>query len=328
MNTIKKNLNTFLLVWFFVLILNQILIFNSCFKINCLFAALPHTALIAFLIARLIIKEKTKKEETKKKEQTKNRPIKVPPIQSMQIEKEREWILKAQDKEVQNLKTINSEDSPFTNHIKSIENIKFEKIRKYCENLSKSNEADEMQNYLGKNGKMHKALIYDALEQFVEQLNEHTITLVDWGCDQGIGSMLVLDYIKEKQLDIKIDQILLFDNDNKKLSRAMAQVKALDFNSAKIEAFNSDDNDSLDILKTIKNDTTLSLFANDKMSVDYSEIDFRLLKNAYFMCVSNDNKKFVDEVYEDIKSLTDSQDLSIRDGKIGRFTKFERIFRV
>jgi hypothetical protein len=63
------------------------------------------------------------------------------------------------------------------------------------------------------------------------------------------------------------------------------------------------------------------------MSVDTLEIDYELLNEAYFMCVSNDNKKFVDEVYENITVFTDSQDLSIVDGKIGRFVKFERNFR-
>ena len=46
------------------------------------------------------------------------------------------------------------------------------------------------------------------------------------------------------------------------------------------------------------------------------------------MCVSNENKEFVDERYNDITSFADSQDLSIKDGKIGRFSKFERVFKV
>lgn len=66
----------------------------------------------------------------------------------------------------------------------------------------------------------------------------------------------------------------------------------------------------------------------DKMPVDYLDIDFDLLKSAYFMCVSNENKEFVDEVYENIKSFKNSQDLSKIDGKIGKFSKFERLFKI
>ncbi|MBD3797828.1 MAG: hypothetical protein IE887_08845 [Campylobacterales bacterium] len=36
--------------------------------------------------------------------------------------------------------------------------------------------------------------------------------------------------------------------------------------------------------------------------------------------------QFVDEVYEDISDLADVQDVSMFDGKIGRFKKHERIF--
>ncbi|MEA2018921.1 MAG: leucine-rich repeat domain-containing protein, partial [Campylobacterota bacterium] len=134
------------------------------------------------------------------------------------------------------------EDSPYANHIQNIENIKFEKIRKYCENLSKANEADEMQKQLGEKGKMYKALIYSSLEVFIEKLVGETITLCDWGCDQGIASMLVVDYIKEKQLDITVSDVLLIDDDTKVLSRAMAQVEALAQDDIKILTIKSDNN--------------------------------------------------------------------------------------
>lgn len=224
-------------------------------------------------------------------------------------------------------KTIQKEDkTPYTEHILSIENTNFEKIRRYCENLSKSNEADEMQKYLAENGKMHKALIYDALEQFIAQLNAATITLVDWGCDQGIASMIVLDYMREKQLDIKVALVILIDSNKAKLSRAMTQIEAISHDEIKIIALNSDDEELLDTLKINKNNIKLNLFANDKMPIDSLDIDFDIFENDYFMCVSNESKEFVDKIYEDITPLMNCHDLSIRDGKIGRFQRYERIF--
>lgn len=223
---------------------------------------------------------------------------------------------------------IKMEESPYAKHIQSIQNPSFEKIRRYCNNLVDENEADEMQEYLAENGKMHKALMYDALEQFLEKLDGETITLIDWGCGQGIGSMLVLDYIKEKQLDIKVPQVILIDEDSKALSRAMAQVEALAFGEIDIKAFNSNDSDILDTLKLIKNDTTLNLVVNDVMPIDTLEIDFDLLKNAYFMCISNEDKEFVDEIYDDITLCNDCQDVSIRDDNIGKFQRFERILKI
>jgi DNA repair exonuclease SbcCD ATPase subunit len=135
---------------------------------------------------------------------------------------------------------IAKEESPYARHIKSIENPSFEKIRRYCNNLVDDHKADEMQKYLAENGKMHKALMYDALEQFLEKLDGDTIALIDWGCGQGIGSMLVLDYIREKQLDIKIEQVLLIDSNKEKLSRSMLQLEALAKNHAQITAVKND----------------------------------------------------------------------------------------
>ena len=219
---------------------------------------------------------------------------------------------------------VHNESTAYSKHIQSIENIRFEKIRKYCENLSKANEADEMQKYLGENGKMYKAIIYDALERFIAQLNGEAITIIDWGCSQGIASMLVLDYIKEKQLYIKVSDVILIDEDTKALSRAMAQVEALAQEKLEIKAFESVENGFLDKIKS--NNTTLNLFANDRIHIDFLDIDYDIFKEAYFMCVSNENNSFVNEVYESFNDFIDVQDVSIRDDKIGRFERFERIF--
>ena len=220
---------------------------------------------------------------------------------------------------------LESHEYTYEEWLEIIENISFEKIRRYCENLSKAGEADEMQKSLGEKGKMHKALIYDALEQFIEKLNGKTITLCDWGCSQGIASMLVLDYIKEKQLNIKVSDVILIDDDTNALSRAMAQVEALAQESIKFTPIKSDDNTIYDKIKS--NNKILNLFANDKLPIDLLDIDYDIFEDSYFLCVSNEKKEFVNEVHENISDFIDLQDVSIRDGKIGRFQKFERVFK-
>jgi len=234
--------------------------------------------------------------------------------------------IKSQQPKKENKKTITKEDSPYSKYIQSIENIRFEKIRKYCENLSKENEVDEMQKQLAEKGKMYKALIYSSLEVFIEKLNGETITLCDWGCSQGIASMLVLDYIKEKQLDIKVSDVILIDDDTKALNRAIAQVEALAQDTIKFTAIKSDDNNISDTIKSNKNNIVLNLFANDKIPISFWTIDHDVFDESYFLCVSNENKELVDEVYETINIFMDVQDMSKRDGKIGKFEKFERIF--
>lgn len=228
----------------------------------------------------------------------------------------------------ENKKTITKEDSPYSKYIQSIENIRFEKIRKYCENLSKENEADEMQKQLAEKGKMYKALIYSSLEVFIEKLNGETITLCDWGCSQGIASMLVLDYIKEKQLDIKVSDVILIDDDTKALNRAIAQVEALAQDTMKFTAIKSDDNNISDTIKSNKNNIVLNIFANDKIPISFWTINHDVFDKSYFLCISNENQELVDEVYETINIFMDLQEVSKKDGNIGRFQKFERIFAI
>ncbi|MEA2019737.1 MAG: hypothetical protein U9N59_14955, partial [Campylobacterota bacterium] len=67
---------------------------------------------------------------------------------------------------------------------------------------------------------------------------------------------------------------------------------------------------------------------NDKMPIDFLEIELDIFDKDFVLCVSNENREFVNEVYENFKDFMDVQDLSIKDGKIGRFEKFERVFKI
>ena len=135
--------------------------------------------------------------------------------------------IKQTNNEVKKTTFIEPELTEYSKYLQSIENINFEKIRRYCNNLQNDNKSDEMQKYLSENGKMYKAIIYDSLEQFISNLDEEVITLIDWGCNQGIGSMIILDYIKEKQLNTKINQIILVDDSKTAMNRAIAHINAL-----------------------------------------------------------------------------------------------------
>ena len=266
--------------------------------------------------------EELKNELTEQKDNLEKEAMEVLEDENKDISKEKEIIIEKH--KTKNL-VIQKENSDYSKYIKSIENIKFEKIRKYCENLSKDNSTDDMQKYLAQNGKMYKALIYDALEQFISKLDNQTITLIDWGSNQGIASMLVLDYIKEKQFDIKVSQVILVDDDTKILSRAMAQVEALSQDNIQIIAIKNDDDNLLDKIKT--NTIALNLFANDKIPMDVKVINDVIYKD-FIICLSNENIEFVDNIYNDFNNSTNIQDLSIRDGNIGRYQRYERIFKI
>ncbi len=220
-----------------------------------------------------------------------------------------------------------SENSPYSQYIQAIENPSFEKIRWYCNNLMGKDEADGMQKYLAENGRMHKALIYNALEQFILQLNGKNLTLVEWGCEQGIASMLVLDYIREKQLDIEVAKVILIEDDTKALSRAMAHNQVFVSQSVEISGFDSKDKTLSTKLKNTKDSNFLHIFANDTMPMKFKDVGFENIPNSYFMCISSANSAFLEMVHSEISGLSNTKTLSSRDGQIGRFKRFERIFK-
>ena len=167
--------------------------------------------------------------------------------------------IKQTNNEVKKTTFIEPELTEYSKYLQSIENINFEKIRRYCNNLQNDNKSDEMQKYLSENGKMYKAIIYDSLEQFISNLDEEVITLIDWGCNQGIGSMIILDYIKEKQLNTKINQIILVDDSKTAMNRAIAHINALKQDD--IELLTIQNNDEIETLKSIKNNIIINLSA-------------------------------------------------------------------
>jgi Leucine-rich repeat (LRR) protein len=239
---------------------------------------------------------------------------------------------------------IHAEYSPYASHIKSIEVPNFEKIRRYCNNLVDENKADEMQKYFAENGRMHKAMMYDALEQFIAHLDGKEITLIDWGCGQGIASMLVLDYIREKQLNIKLNKLFLMASSDTKdaLDRAFAHIDVLKQNITKVYGTTvvpcpeecSDEtqenyNESVNFeLNLCVNDVILHLFANDDIPFDFQAYDWFNFSfdvfNGYFLCISNDYEFDIDYIPKQIGSI---EMLSVRDDKIGRFKRYERIFK-
>jgi len=220
------------------------------------------------------------------------------------------------------------ENTSYSKYIQSIDVPNFEKIRRYCNNLADENKADEMQKYLAENGKMHKALIYDALEQFISQLNGKNLTLVEWGCEQGIASMLVLDYIREKQLDIEVAKVILIEDDTKALSRAMAHNQVFVSKSAEIFGFDSKDKTLSTRLKNSKDSNILHIFANDTMPMKFKDVEFESIPNSYFMCISSVNSAFLAMVHSEISALSKIKTLSSRDGQIGNYERFERIFQM
>jgi len=219
---------------------------------------------------------------------------------------------------------IETEQSLYSKKLKTIELLTFEKLRRFCSNW---NDPDQFHLDFTKNAKKHKALIYSALDKFLYRLENKNIHIVDWGCKQGIASTLVLDYIREKQLDIKVTDVLLIEEEQKVLSRAMLHVDVIKNEALHVEC----------ICKSLKDvtfsdfsfdnkDITLFLGINSDKETYYELLNENLKTSICYVLIGEEYDEKVDNIYEFLKKRFEIELISKQDGKIGRYKRYENIF--
>ena len=85
---------------------------------------------------------------------------------------------------------------------------------------------EELCQYLCSYGKMHQEKVRSALDTIVnpdEVLGKH-ITVVDWGCGQGLATCCLLDYLHDKNVSYILDRSILIEPSEKALTRAYLHV--------------------------------------------------------------------------------------------------------
>jgi hypothetical protein len=223
--------------------------------------------------------------------------------------------------------TIEKEQSQYAQILEDMVVPTFAKIIKTANNSD-----DELSEFLSKNGKIYKALYYSAFENLFEAIQTDIIDVVDWNCDQGLASSLLIDYIREKQIDIKINNISLIEENTVQLQRAMVHIETLKENDINI----SNQNVRSNIAKLTKNSYDVVHFAtnlfNDLENIDYetcNNIVQSKINNNYFIIVdtNNKNENINNEFYEYFE-MFNRELISNLNCKIGRYTKFEKIFKV
>lgn len=239
-------------------------------------------------------------------------------------------------------KKVEVENSAYSQKINSITTPNFEKIRRVSANYmgsigdeTKVNYQKKFYSYMADNGKRDKALLYSAFDTFLMNLDGKTINIVDWECGQGMTSMLLIDYIREKQLNIDVLEIYLVDTDAFAVSRAKAHIDVLKNDDTYISVVN---NDSVNVndLQNIQTDIDATVFLNLNGS---TEAYFNIIKNEdgldfilpiyYVLLNTKEHDIYADRIYNFFKGdLMDVNSISARSNKIGRFQRFEQIFSV
>jgi len=201
-------------------------------------------------------------------------------------------------------------------------------------------EEKELYQYIKSFGKMHKAKLYSSFNTVIHQLNNQTINIIDWGCGQALATSLLIDYIKEKKLNIKLSNITLIEPSQLALSRGLLHIDVLKENPIKIRAINKDI-DCLEYSDLIidNSNITLHLFSNI-LDVEFFRLDRTFLEKIsnsqnglnYFICVSpniNDKRNArLDMFYRYFSDNFYTESISDRDSPIDKYARYEKIFKV
>lgn len=187
---------------------------------------------------------------------------------------------------------------------------------------------------------MHKAKLYDSFEVVLDKLNYKKINIIDWGCGQALATSLLIEYIKEQNLQIDIEDMIFIEPSKLALNRGMLHIDLLQQKNYKINAINKDIDclDQSDI--EFKNDNTVVHLFSNILDVEFFKLDIQFLEKIskniqsdnYFICVSpNINAKRngrLDIFYKYFDENFNTELISARDTSIGQYKRYEKVFEV
>jgi hypothetical protein len=253
---------------------------------------------------------------------------------------------------------IRIENSDYSKELYSLENPTFEKIKKvsdlHVKNLVNQDELFERLNrgikiiddenllfkYIQSFGNKHKIKLYDAFEKIIAKFNGEKINIIDWGCGQAFATTMLIEYIKEKNINLHINDICLIEPSKLALSRGLLHIDILKTDNYNIKAINCD----IDCLKkedlVINNSyKTLHLFSNIldvesfNLNTDFlQKISSNFKNDNTFICVSpniNDKRNSrIDLFYKYFDENFDTEIISFRSDDIEKHKRYEKIFEV
>ncbi|MBR6068706.1 MAG: hypothetical protein IKP45_13020 [Bacteroidales bacterium] len=158
-------------------------------------------------------------------------------------------------------------------NFQAIKNISVRQFNKYSDkdeifqSLDRGNnvlkEEAQLYSYLNSYGNMHEAKMLSALQKFPFDglINKH-IEIIDWACGQGLASIVLLEYLRNRNITLSIDKIILIEPSEISLKRAVLHVKH--FNSKCIVNTIKKDIDSIseNDIRCSNNAVKIHLFSN------------------------------------------------------------------
>lgn len=152
---------------------------------------------------------------------------------------------------------------------------------------------EQLFSYMKSYGLMHKAKLLAAFSNFpFNEIRDNNIEIYDWSCGQGLASIVLLEYLMDNNIVLKINRVTLIEPSEIALKRASLHVKHFD-SEVRIRTILKD-MDSLEIadVSGIDGSVKLHLFSNILDVEAYSmqhlidTIKQGVRGNNYMVCVS------------------------------------------
>ena len=152
---------------------------------------------------------------------------------------------------------------------------------------------EQMLQYLYSFGRMHEAKLLSAFETIdFSRFDSRQIELIDWGCGQGIASILFKEFTEKQHCNPLFSSVTLIEPSELCIKRAALHVREI-VAPVKLFTLNSTlDNLSYDRIKTSADNVKIHLFSNildvEAFSLTrlISEIQGCFCGDNYFICVS------------------------------------------
>jgi ATP-dependent DNA helicase RecQ len=168
---------------------------------------------------------------------------------------------------------------------------------------------EKLCKYLCAYGEMHEEKMKTSFAAIPnpQDIFYQDITIIDWGCGQGLATICFFDYLNQKNIENKTEEVILIEPSEKALSRAKLHVNAYLKDENKIQTVNKylDDVTDNDIITDTP--VVLHFFSN---ILDIKEIDLKKLAQKvgnnetceqYLFCVSplvpNGGSRRIDAFY-------------------------------
>jgi len=199
---------------------------------------------------------------------------------------------------------------------------------------------DLLYKYFVSFGGKHKSKLYSAFDEIIGMIENEMFNIIDWGCGQGMATMVLLDYARQRGIQLDIRNITLIEPSSLALCRALLHIDVMKQKEYQIHAINSDF-DCFNANDVIRNNSykTLHLFSNIldvenfSLNLDFmKKVSCNINSDSVFVCVSpNRNDKLnnrLDLFYSYFDENFDTQLIASREDTIDNATRYEKIFTV